>query len=135
MILHYWHILRLQQCLLNMHYWRGRFSKGVPYNAIGLHCIKPQSEVWKFSLPAMVCLNSWNIEKQYFYASSLTSRFNSLCSVYQFRVAKWIMDSVHTKENPVWCHIDKLLMFSLVCIKHQITLTCITQKYLEKSNL
>lgn len=47
------------------------------------------------------------------------------CSVYQFRVDKWIKDPVHTKGNPVCCQIDS---FSLLSVKWYISARFLAKK-------
>lgn len=49
------------------------------------------------------------------YCTLSSTQFLWIGSAYQFRVEKWITDTVHTKENLVCCQIDS---FSLVLHSH-----------------
>lgn len=35
-----------------------------------------------------------------------------LCNAYKFRLHKWFMYTVYTKEKPVWCQNDSFPLFS-----------------------
>lgn len=59
-----------------------------------------------------------SVELSYFLAKYCIqgTPFLWMGSVKQFRVDKWSMDAVHTKENAVGCHINSFsLVFFFTC--------------------